>query len=466
MTRLVRSLVLSIREEPYVEAAVALGTPTLKIMFGHILPNTIAPLIVQGTSSARSAILVEAILSFLGVGLPPDIPTWGNIMAEGRVQFNEYPAQRFLPRHLPRAHRARGQHARRRPARHAGPAMAASAVMSSRPRGPRPDDRAAAGRRPRAGGVERRVHGRRGRNRLPGRRIGLGQVGDRARRHGPAAEDAAASRRARSAAEGEDMLARDAERLRELRGDAHVDDLPGADDRAQSGDDAAASRSTRCCASTRARRLRRRTRKILDIVEQVRLPEPERMIASYPHQLSGGQRQRIMIAMALVLEPALLIADEPTTALDVTTQAQILRLIRELQREHGTGVLFITHDFGVVAEIAHRVAVLQAGRAGRARARATRCCRSPRHEYTRMLIACGAEPDAAQGRRRRGRRRCVLQHARARQDLRRPRLVRQRARGATRPMDVSTRSPPRRRRWASSASRVRASRRWRAASCG
>ena len=85
------------------------------------------------------------------------------------------------------------------------------------------------------------------------------------------------------------------------------------------------------------------------------------MIASYPHQLSGGQRQRIMIAMALVLEPALLIADEPTTALDVTTQAQILALIRELQREHGTGVLFITHDFGVVAEIADRVAVLRRG---------------------------------------------------------------------------------------------------------
>src|SRR5690242_20777799 len=79
------------------------------------------------------------------------------------------------------------------------------------------------------------------------------------------------------------------------------------------------------------------------------------------HQLSGGQRQRIMIAMALVLDPALLIADEPTTALDVTTQSQILKLIAELQKRHGTGVLFITHDFGVVAEIAHRVAVLRLG---------------------------------------------------------------------------------------------------------
>ncbi|MGE5791290.1 MAG: ABC transporter permease, partial [Bacteroidota bacterium] len=97
VTRLVRALVLTIREEPYVEAAIALGTPPAKIMFGHILPNTIAPLLVQGTFICAAAILVEAILSFLGVGLPPDIPTWGNIMAEGRVQFIAYPHNVFFP---------------------------------------------------------------------------------------------------------------------------------------------------------------------------------------------------------------------------------------------------------------------------------------------------------------------------------------------------------------------------------
>jgi peptide/nickel transport system permease protein len=97
VTRLVRSLVLSIREEPYVEAAVSLGTPSWKIMFKHILPNTMAPIIVQGTYICASAILLEAILSFLGVGLPPDIPTWGNIMAEGRVQFVEFPHNVFFP---------------------------------------------------------------------------------------------------------------------------------------------------------------------------------------------------------------------------------------------------------------------------------------------------------------------------------------------------------------------------------
>jgi peptide/nickel transport system ATP-binding protein len=129
-----------------------------------------------------------------------------------------------------------------------------------------------------------------------------------------------------------------------------------------------------------------RREKVLAIVREVLLPDPERIVASYPHQLSGGQRQRIVIAMALVLDPVLLIADEPTTALDVTTQAQILKLVLELQARHGTGVLFITHDFGVVAEIAHRVAVLRLGELvelGDKR----QVLQQPEHPYTRMLMA-------------------------------------------------------------------------------
>ena len=97
VTRLVRSLVLTLREEPFVEAAKALATPTTVILLRHILPNAMAPLIVQGTFIAASAVLTEAILSFLGLGLPADIPTWGNIMAEGRVQFSQYPGNVLFP---------------------------------------------------------------------------------------------------------------------------------------------------------------------------------------------------------------------------------------------------------------------------------------------------------------------------------------------------------------------------------
>src|SRR6202789_471204 len=131
---------------------------------------------------------------------------------------------------------------------------------------------------------------------------------------------------------------------------------------------------------------RARRKRILAMMEQVRLPDVERIFASYPHRLSGGQRQRIMIAMALVLEPKLLIADEPTTALDVTTQKQILALIRDLQRDRGTAVLFITHDMGVVAEIADRVAVMRQGRLVETGALDT-ILRTPAMDYTRNLLS-------------------------------------------------------------------------------
>ena len=129
-----------------------------------------------------------------------------------------------------------------------------------------------------------------------------------------------------------------------------------------------------------------RRARIVALLASVHLPDPARLLRAYPHQLSGGQRQRAMIAMALALEPSVLVADEPTTALDVTTQAQILRLIRDLQQKRGMSVLFITHDFGVVAEIADHVAVLQRGRlveSGTAEA----VLRNPQAPYTKALLA-------------------------------------------------------------------------------
>ena len=130
-------------------------------------------------------------------------------------------------------------------------------------------------------------------------------------------------------------------------------------------------------------------RRVLDLLEFVGLPDPATLVHSYPFRLSGGQRQRVVIAMALALEPSLLIADEPTTALDVTTQAQILALIRRIQAEKGMGVMFVTHDFGVVAEIADRVAVMEKGILVEI-GPAAQVLNHPQHPYTRRLI--GAVP--------------------------------------------------------------------------
>ncbi|NNM74353.1 ABC transporter ATP-binding protein [Enterovirga aerilata] len=131
---------------------------------------------------------------------------------------------------------------------------------------------------------------------------------------------------------------------------------------------------------------RGRRERTLELIAEVGLPDPPAIARAYPHELSGGQRQRVMIAMALAMEPKLIIADEPTTALDVTTQAQILKLIDALRKKHGTAVMFITHDFGVVAEIADRVAVLQHGimvEEGPAAA----VLHMPQHDYTKRLLA-------------------------------------------------------------------------------
>ncbi len=123
----------------------------------------------------------------------------------------------------------------------------------------------------------------------------------------------------------------------------------------------------------------------LELLRMVRMPDPETRLRSYPHQLSGGQRQRAMIAIALALDPKLIIADEPTTALDVTVQAQILDLLRDLQTETGTAIVFVTHDLGVVAEIADRVAVMYAGKIVE-QGPVWHVLRSPKNPYTTALL--------------------------------------------------------------------------------
>ncbi len=126
-------------------------------------------------------------------------------------------------------------------------------------------------------------------------------------------------------------------------------------------------------------------RRALALLHEVHMPEPERVMRCYPHELSGGMRQRVLIAAAFALEPKLVVADEPTTALDVTVQKQILRLIREMQARHGTGALFVTHDLGVVAQICDRATLLFGGKVFEQGSAADLLTR-PRHPYARALV--------------------------------------------------------------------------------
>src|SRR5471030_2031573 len=134
--------------------------------------------------------------------------------------------------------------------------------------------------------------------------------------------------------------------------------------------------------------------RILELLTQVGIPDQAGRLASYPHQMSGGQRQRVMIAMALANEPDLLIADEPTTALDVTVQAQILKLLKDTQKRLGMSMLFITHDLGIVRKLADRVCVMQKGKIVEQGA-VERVFTAPEHPYTRALLAAEPKPDPA-----------------------------------------------------------------------
>jgi oligopeptide/dipeptide ABC transporter ATP-binding protein len=184
--------------------------------------------------------------------------------------------------------------------------------------------------------------------------------------------------------EGEDLLHASPERLREIRGDRismiFQEPMTSLNPVFTVGDQITEGlRLHRGLSHEEARR------EALHLLELVRIPAPEQRLDEYPHQLSGGMRQRVMIAIALACRPRLLIADEPTTALDVTVQAQILELLRELQRELGMSIVLITHDLGVVAETAERVVVMYAGTVVE-RATALSLFDKPRHPYTAGLF--------------------------------------------------------------------------------
>ncbi len=138
---------------------------------------------------------------------------------------------------------------------------------------------------------------------------------------------------------------------------------------------------------------RRAEARARELLSEVQVPDPERCLRAYPHELSGGMRQRVLIAAAFAAEPRLVVADEPTTALDVTVQRQILRLIAGMRARHGTALLFVTHDLGVVSKVCERLAVLQAGEVVE-RAEMWAFLQGPRHPYARALLAAASGHDA------------------------------------------------------------------------
>ena len=191
--------------------------------------------------------------------------------------------------------------------------------------------------------------------------------------------------------EGRDLTTMPARQLRDLIG-THISLIPQDPQTALNPGRRIEAQLTDALRLRRGLSFKEARVRALKLLEEVQIRDPERVLRAYPHELSGGMRQRVMIAAAFALEPKLVVADEPTTALDVTVQKQILRLIRDMQKTHGTAVIFVTHDLGVVAQICDSVTLLYAGKVIEA-GRTADVLTAPKHAYTRALLAAGPRYD-------------------------------------------------------------------------
>ncbi len=397
VVRLVRSVVLTVREQPFVEAAISGGSRRIKILLRHILPSTVAPLIVQATYICASAILVESALSFLGAGTPPEIPTWGNMIASSRLYLARGAVDDLLPGHLPRDRGARGQSGRRRAARPARP-PAGAADVAMEPiltvDGLKTHFFTEDGITRAVDGVSFTVD--------PGETLGivgesgcgksvtaLSILGLLPPRIGRVVDGSVRF-------EGRELIGLDEAAMRAIRGNRIAmifqEPMTSLNPVHTIGDQIAEAVQIHQGLG-KADAIKRAA----EMLRLVRIPDAERRVKDYPHQFSGGMRQRAMIAMALACNPKLLIADEPTTALDVTIQAQILKLMIELQdRSFGAAIMLITHDLGVVAETCQRVIVMYAGRKVE-EAGVFELFDRPAHPYTRGLMESIPRAQCAHG---------------------------------------------------------------------
>jgi peptide/nickel transport system permease protein len=425
--RLVVAAVSGVRNELYVDAARVSGVSDLRIIARHILTVVRAPIIIQASIVTGIAIAIQAGLDFLGLG-DLTIPTWGNMLNDGFTNMYRDPQLVLWPAiaialtcvalilfanalrdELERSSRPRRRR-RRTVSKAAGTPASASATADGRTIvHQEPDSPAGAPLLriaglavgyPRDDGSVTRVVQDVSLDIRPGEVHGLiGESGSGKTQTAwsvlrllpPGGQILAGSIQF----DGQDLVNASSAAMREIRGRrlAYIPQEPmsNLDPSFTIGSQLTEPIRLKLGLSRNEARAR-----ALDLLARVGIPDPKRTFAAYPHELSGGMAQRVLIAGAVSCEPSLIIADEPTTALDVTIQAEILDLLRELQQGSGMAVLLVTHNFGVVADLCDRVSVMQHGRiveTGPARS----IFADPRDPYTRSLFAAILEEDQARG---------------------------------------------------------------------
>jgi len=418
LTRLVRGTALAIREEPFIEASLAAGSRTRRILAHRVLPNVRSPLLIAATFGIAAVLLAEAGLAYLGLGPRPPTASWGSMLRQAydRALYSE-PWQLLVPGiaiavtifafnvfgdglrdvlGVGRSKKAR--RSERRGLTTVDRAILPDGAGAAVPRGAGPDGALLA-----IEGLCVEFVGDRGISRVveqvslairPGETVGLvGESGSGKTVTSLSVMRLVPSPPGRIVAgsirfDGRDLLDLSFKDMRAMRGTEismiFQDPMTSLDPAFTIGSQLLEAQRLHGKVSRAQARAR-----ALELLDLVGIPAPEARLRQYPHQLSGGLRQRVMIAIALANEPKLLIADEPTTALDVTVQAQILDLLRRLQRELGMAILFVTHDLGVIADLCDRVAVMYAGQIIE-EASVDDLFAHPLHPYTEGLL--GAMP--------------------------------------------------------------------------
>ena len=387
LARVIRAQIIQLKQKEYIEAARATGGTSLKIIYRHLVPNCLSTIIVVATMSIPEDIMYEASLSFLGLGVQPPGSSWGAMLNAARLHIQTNPEYSIFPgialiitvlafnlfgtgfatRSTPssRTGRGRGMNEYLLEVKNLstqfhtdeGVVHALDDVSFSLKRGETLGivGESGSGKSVAALSIIRLIQS-------PPGRIVSGQV----------------------LFEGEDLLKKRPKEMRKIRGQKIAmifqEPMTSLNPVFTIGDQI--MESSRIHQNASAREARDRA---VEMLRLVRIPEPEKRLRDYPHQMSGGMRQRVMIAIALCCNPSLLICDEPTTALDVTIQAQILELIQEIKERLDTAVILITHDLGVVAQVSDQVMIMYAGKVmehGKGRDIFT----DPMHPYTTALM--------------------------------------------------------------------------------